>query len=86
MEARSAAQRHAETKARATAYKPKPYEVPTEPGCAGDCTQPVPEPPIRRSREAFVSRPPAPESERRWLLLMSVAAVGYAVLTMRRKV
>ena len=86
MEAGVAAQRHTEAKTRATAYKLKPYEVPTEPGCAGDCTQPVPEPPVRRSSETFVSRPPAPEGTRMWLLLMSVTAVGYAVLTMRRKV
>lgn len=81
MEAATSAQRHAEAKVRATAYKPKAYEVPTEPGCAGDCTLPVPAPPI----ESFVSRPPAPESERRWILLMSIVAAGYAVITMTRK-
>lgn len=82
MEAGVAAQRHTEAKLRATAYKPKPYEVPTEPGCAGDCTQPVPAPPVQRSSEAFVSRPPAPEGGRVWLLLLSVVAVGYTAFTL----
>jgi hypothetical protein len=85
MEAATATQRHTEAKTRVTAYKPKAFEVPTEPGCAGDCTQPVPMPPVLRSRESFVSRPSAPEGARVWLLIMSVAAIGYAVITLGKR-
>ncbi len=82
MEAATAAQRHTEAKSRATAYKAKPFEVPSEPGCAGECSQPVPEPPVRRSSESFVSRVPSPTGAQSWLLLMAGATVAYAILTM----
>lgn len=80
MEATIAAQRHAQLRERATSYRARPVEVPSEPGCAGDCTIPVPEPPVRR-REGFAAVG-SPESTRVYGLLLATAAIGYVVLTM----
>jgi len=61
---------------RATTYKPKTPEVPTKHNCAGECTHPIPPPPV--SNETFESGPAG--LPREWWMMMGGVSVVLVLL------
>jgi hypothetical protein len=67
---------------RVASYTTPSFEIPTDWNCAGECTQPVPDPPAGSTNESFRSNS---GQQHRWIVVMSVAALAYAGLTLGRK-
>lgn len=72
---------HNQQQNRVTTYKAPKHEIPTDWNCAGECTQPVPPPPAGSTNESFQSG----SQHHRWLVVMSVAALAFAGLTLGHK-
>ncbi len=68
---------HSQQQTRVTRYKAPKHEIPTDWNCAGECSQPVPDPPV----EAFRNASTGPAAS----LLVVLSIVTLAFIGMYRR-